>query len=84
MTRSPGASRRLGFALAIALLAGGSYAIASTWTNLREVEPGKFYRSGQLSDAQLRSTIDAFGIKTIINLRTPSLNSVSTRMAYCT
>ena len=38
-------------------------------SNLREVDPGRFYRSGQLSDSQLRNTIDAFGIRTIINLR---------------
>jgi len=37
--------------------------------NLREVDPGRFYRSGQLSGSQLRDTIDAFGIRTIINLR---------------
>jgi len=42
--------------------------------NLREVDPGKFYRSGQLSDSQLRHTIDAFGIRTIINLRGHSTN----------
>lgn len=42
--------------------------------NLREVDPGKFYRSGQLSDTQLRHTIDAFGIRTIINLRGHSTN----------
>lgn len=37
--------------------------------NLREVDPGRFYRSGQLSGSQLRETIDTLGIRTIINLR---------------
>jgi len=37
--------------------------------NLREIDPGRFYRSGQLSGAQLRRTIEVLGIRTIINLR---------------
>ena len=37
--------------------------------NLREVDPGRFYRSGQLSDSQLLQTIEVLGIRTIINLR---------------
>lgn len=43
--------------------------------NLREVDPGKFYRSGQLSADQLREAIDSLGIKTLINLRGVSPHS---------
>ena len=37
--------------------------------NVREVDPGRFYRSGQLSPATLREVADAFGIRTVISLR---------------
>ncbi len=37
--------------------------------NFREVVPGKVYRSGQPSPAQLRRWINRYGIKTVINLR---------------
>jgi protein tyrosine phosphatase (PTP) superfamily phosphohydrolase (DUF442 family) len=37
--------------------------------NFREVVPGKVYRSGQPSPAQLRKWINRYGIKTVINLR---------------
>ncbi|MCS6864556.1 MAG: dual specificity protein phosphatase family protein [Gemmataceae bacterium] len=35
----------------------------------REVEPGRFYRSGQMTEAGLREVIQRFGIKTIVNLQ---------------
>jgi tyrosine-protein phosphatase SIW14 len=36
---------------------------------LREVTPGKFYRSGQMTAAGLRETIERYGIKTVLNLQ---------------
>jgi protein tyrosine/serine phosphatase len=36
---------------------------------LREVTPGRFYRSGQMTAAGLRETIERYGIKTVINLQ---------------
>lgn len=36
---------------------------------LREVTPGKFYRSGQMTAAGLRQTIERYGIKTVLNLQ---------------
>ena len=47
------------------------FAISSSWTNLHEVDPGRFYRSAQLTGAQLQHAIDAHGIRTVINLRGP-------------
>lgn len=41
----------------------------SIWGNLREVDPGRFYRSGQLSARALDQTLDALGVRTIISLR---------------
>lgn len=36
---------------------------------LREVVPGTLYRSGQMTAAGLRETIERYGIKTVINLQ---------------
>lgn len=36
---------------------------------LREVTPGRFYRSGQMSATGFRETIDRFKIKTVVNLQ---------------
>lgn len=36
---------------------------------LREVTPGRFYRSGQMTAAGLRETIERYGIKTVLNLQ---------------
>lgn len=36
---------------------------------LREVTPGRFYRSGQMTSQGLRETIDRYRIKTVINLQ---------------
>jgi len=38
-------------------------------SNFREVTPGKVYRSGQPTPAQLREWIQHYGIRTVINLR---------------
>jgi protein tyrosine phosphatase (PTP) superfamily phosphohydrolase (DUF442 family) len=37
--------------------------------NLREVSPGRFYRSGKLEREKLRSLIKRLNIKTVVNLR---------------
>jgi protein tyrosine/serine phosphatase len=37
--------------------------------NLRTVEPGRFYRSGQMPDTRLGETIRRHDVKTVINLR---------------
>jgi protein tyrosine phosphatase (PTP) superfamily phosphohydrolase (DUF442 family) len=37
--------------------------------NFREVDPGRFYRSGQLTGAQFAEAIERLGIRTIVNLR---------------
>lgn len=37
--------------------------------NVREVDPGRFYRSAQLSAATLREVADAFDIRTVVSLR---------------
>jgi protein tyrosine phosphatase (PTP) superfamily phosphohydrolase (DUF442 family) len=36
---------------------------------LREVTPGRFYRSGQMTASGLRETIERYGIKTVLNLQ---------------
>lgn len=62
----------LGF-LVVVLLIGGPIAYSrhrqSQFRNFRVVEDGKLYRSGQLSLSALQSTIDEYGIKTVISLR---------------
>lgn len=37
--------------------------------NFREVDPGRFFRSGQLDPDQLREVVTTFGIRTVVNLR---------------
>ncbi len=41
----------------------------STTKRLREVTPGRFYRSGQMSATGFRETIGRFKIKTVVNLQ---------------
>lgn len=41
----------------------------ATTKRLREVTPGRFYRSGQMTAAGFRETIDRFKIKTVLNLQ---------------
>ncbi len=40
--------------------------------NLGEVEPGRLYRSAQISDSHLRQLIQTHNLRTIINLRGPN------------
>lgn len=37
--------------------------------NFREVDPGRFYRSAQLTAEELSQVVDKYGIKTVISLR---------------
>lgn len=37
--------------------------------NFDEVDPGRFYRSAQLTPAELQEAIDKYGIKTVVSLR---------------
>jgi protein tyrosine/serine phosphatase len=41
----------------------------ATTKRLREVTPGRFYRSGQMNAAGFRETIDRYKIRTVINLQ---------------
>ena len=66
------------------VLAGGAVVAAiisiSLWylgvlnDNFRVVDRGKFYRSGQMSPRELRETVSAYGIRTIVNLRGMSVD----------
>jgi protein tyrosine/serine phosphatase len=60
------------FAAALALWASeprSDLGLGPVLANLREVDPGRFYRAGQLDADELRATLEAVGIRTIINLR---------------
>lgn len=48
---------------------GGLYGVMFARGNLHEVVPHRIYRSAQPSDAQLRSWISRYGLKTVVNLR---------------
>lgn len=69
----PRLRRRTRFALLAALvvltpaLAFGGFEVATG--NVREVEPGVFYRSGQLTGAAIETMIQRQNIMTILNLR---------------
>ena len=57
----------------VALVAGPPFALyraeyAHT-KRLREVTPGRFYRSGQMTAPGLREIVERYGIKTVINLQ---------------
>src|SRR5262245_52635574 len=54
-----------GFALALALEAGR----VLFGSNLHAVVPGAFYRCAQPSRALLESVIEAYGVRTVVNLR---------------
>lgn len=62
-------TRRVGLILVILAMGGAGLGFATSWTNFRVVDVGRFYRSGQLSDRQLVRVIDRYQIRTIINLR---------------
>jgi protein tyrosine phosphatase (PTP) superfamily phosphohydrolase (DUF442 family) len=60
-------------ALAVVVVAGPPFALFRAnyahAKRLREVTPGRFYRSGQMTASGLRETIDRYGIKTVLNLQ---------------
>jgi len=58
---------RVWCALAFAALAGSGCAVFNH--NLRAVEPGAFYRSGQMPSGTLARTLCRHGIRTVISLR---------------
>ena len=51
------------------------------YKHFRTVEKGKFYRSSQLSAADLAEVIDEYGIKTIVNFRSTEENARDPRVA---
>ena len=60
------------FFLMVALAAWGVYAFRADYTHakrLRTVESGRFYRSGQLTEAGFREAVRDLGIRTIINVQ---------------
>ncbi len=69
--------RRTGTATVCGLLLGGAYLGWLHLTgNFNMVVAGEFYRSGQLSTAQIADYTKQYGIKTIINLRGDNTGSV--------
>lgn len=59
----------LGVALTAALLWLWESSIVRISKNFEEVDPGKFYRSAQLTPKELKEVIQKYGIKTVISLR---------------
>lgn len=57
------------FALFLAVVVGFLYYIGWFTGNVRAVEPGKVYRSAQLSPSHLREVLKEHGIQTVVNLR---------------
>jgi protein tyrosine/serine phosphatase len=72
--------------LIVALIVGGPTAYAyvrqNQLRNLRVVDDGVLYRSGQLTLRGLKQTIHDLGIKTVITLR-PSEGGTEQEEAYC-
>src|SRR5437868_1739228 len=74
-----GVSRRWVLAAGVALLVAGppfalfraQYAHAKRF---REVSPGRFYRSGQMTAPGFREVVARYGIKTVINLQNEDKN----------
>lgn len=58
--------------LFICLFVGSIFAYTSIFRitkNLYEIDPGRFYRSAQLSKSELEQTADKLGIKTVNSVR---------------
>ena len=60
-------------AVIVLLIAGVPFALYRAQyahaKRFREVTPGRFYRSGQMTAAGLREVVERYGIKTVINLQ---------------
>ncbi len=60
---------------------------STKYRNFRVVEPGVLYRSGQMSASGLASTVEQYGIKTVISLRELSVvgkpSPDSDEVTYC-
>lgn len=65
------------YSLAFLVFAGFAYrsSVVRLTKNFYEVDPGKFYRSAQLSPDELKEAIAKYGIKTVISLRGAPVNS---------
>lgn len=59
------------WALLFGLVAVGGfrYSVFRITQNFHEVDPGKFYRSAQLTSEEMEEVIKKYGIKTVISLR---------------
>ena len=60
------------YLLMVAVVVWGVYAFRADYTHskrLRTVESGRFYRSGQLTEAGFREAVRDLGIRTIINVQ---------------
>lgn len=55
--------------LLLVLLTALSSGCARLGANLQEVDPGAYYRSGQMNRAVLNVTLEVYNIKTVVNLR---------------
>ncbi len=63
----------LGFLILITVaVVGGSYGAMIARGNFHEVVPQRIYRSGQPTPEQLRTWVNRYGLKTIVNLRGPT------------
>lgn len=64
-------SRLLPVTLALLVLGVCAYRYSTfrITKNFAEIDPGKFYRSAQLTPSELADAIDHYGIKTVISLR---------------
>ncbi len=58
-----------GFAFIAFALFAYRYSTFRITKNFDEVDPGKFYRSAQLTAEELQEAIDKYGIKTVVSLR---------------
>ncbi len=69
----------------IVLLAVSAQSCSILRSNLQVVEPGQFYRSGQMTGIELDAVTDWYGIKTVINLRgeSPSEAWYRSEIAAC-
>ena len=62
----------LGTGLALALIVGGPFGLFLASDNFGVIQPGKIYRSAQMSGPSLSRTIQDRSIKTVLNLRGPN------------
>jgi protein tyrosine phosphatase (PTP) superfamily phosphohydrolase (DUF442 family) len=66
-------SALVGLAAVVMISLAGAWYFGMFNDNFRVVVPGQLYRSGQMTQVELRETIAAHGIRTILNLRGASV-----------